>query len=387
MKERRKETEKKDSTTTSAHLLCLDRQKALDTVRREMEDVSWVKKCLEDISPVRQYLMKYYRTGRFHIVDAIECHTGNINVVFIYAFNRSRDLGKPLELCVKRYLPFPKRDPNYSFPPCLLARGVNEWRYYKIFHRLLRGTHGVRILKPIYYDKGMDWLILPAIKEERLYLDCMTDEKVGLQAARNLASLLARIQNTTYGVKPSLSGVDTFKQRLQYRCHIASKSITESVLQEYLRDFQDNSTRSDRCVVHNSFSPKNVFVDEHGCVSLFDFEFSTLGDPAADVGYMLGHLLLCMLTNPAQEDEYRKIMKVFVTEYERNICGRLKRDYSHSIVPRIVKYIGLVLLYRAGQVDHNREVQNQQNTELLISKGKDIFKRNWYDLNLYFALK
>lgn len=49
------------------------------------------------------------------------------------------------------------------------------------------------------------------------------------------------------------------------------------------------------CLIHGDFTPNNLFIDDVGNITTFDFDFATPGNVAYDVGTMLGHLLLAII--------------------------------------------------------------------------------------------
>jgi tRNA A-37 threonylcarbamoyl transferase component Bud32 len=68
------------------------------------------------------------------------------------------------------------------------------------------------------------------------------------------------------------------------------------------------------CLVHGDFSPKNVLVGPD-LLWVIDFEVAHFGDPAFDVAFMLTHLLLKAVHQPADASAYRHAFDRLLAAY------------------------------------------------------------------------
>jgi len=69
-----------------------------------------------------------------------------------------------------------------------------------------------------------------------------------------------------------------------------------------------------QCLVHGDYSPKNVLLGEGG-LWVVDYEVAHYGDPAFDLAFMLHHLLLKAVHNPAHSTALRACSGRFLAGY------------------------------------------------------------------------
>lgn len=53
-------------------------------------------------------------------------------------------------------------------------------------------------------------------------------------------------------------------------------------MQKMIDLLSEDLIKNEICIVHSDFKPNNIFVDKHGNIIIVDFEFSHIGDPAAE---------------------------------------------------------------------------------------------------------
>jgi tRNA A-37 threonylcarbamoyl transferase component Bud32 len=68
------------------------------------------------------------------------------------------------------------------------------------------------------------------------------------------------------------------------------------------------------CLVHGDFSPKNVLVGD-GRLWVLDWEVAHRGDPVFDLAFLLTHLLLKAIHQPARRAAYRHCADAFLDTY------------------------------------------------------------------------
>jgi 5-methylthioribose kinase len=86
------------------------------------------------------------------------------------------------------------------------------------------------------------------------------------------------------------------------------------------------------CLVHGDFSPKNVLVGDAGALWLIDFEVAHAGDPAFDLGFMLNHLMLKAIHQPAGFERYEHAAASFWAAYRAGVGGALTPDPAYVVL-------------------------------------------------------
>src|SRR5699024_9790070 len=94
------------------------------------------------------------------------------------------------------------------------------------------------------------------------------------------------------------------------------------------------------CLVHGDLSPKNVLVGD-GRVWIIDFEVAHRGEPRFDLAFLLCHLLLKSVHQPARATAHAAAARAFVDAY------RSVPDAPGGIVDAVLSaHVGCLLLAR-----------------------------------------
>jgi len=131
----------------------------------------------------------------------------------------------------------------------------------------------------------------------KLFEDIISKE-VNLNASKKLAEIAATLANNTYGkIKPlrSVTGDKKIKfTKLKYQClDVYSKldSQSKKLVKEAQTKLVKESMKINKVLVHGDYHPRNILV-EGPKVGTVDLEEAHLGDPAFDIGILLGSYLL-----------------------------------------------------------------------------------------------
>ena len=107
------------------------------------------------------------------------------------------------------------------------------------------------------------------------------------------------------------------------------------------------SAHDRRALVHGDFSPKNIIVSGAGDearVLLLDFEVAHLGNPVFDLAFMLNHLTLKAIYNPALAGRYSEAGASFWYAYLGAVGSSMSQGDSLEI--DTVRQLGALLLAR-----------------------------------------
>lgn len=94
-------------------------------------------------------------------------------------------------------------------------------------------------------------------------------------------------------------------------------------------------------LLHADYCPKNLFALPNGRASVIDFELGTgVGEPAYDLGFLLGHYFLQTSRNGQVPGITWSAMRVIISAYEEQTPA------DSNLKPRAQKYAGATIFYR-----------------------------------------
>ncbi len=175
----------------------------------------------------------------------------------------------------------------------------------------------------------------------------LRDQRIfSLNVAANLGTFLGVLHRSTYNVAEPIRGRredDEFFwiRFLRLRTIDATINIREDaqhIMMDFVKDVEDN--HSYWVLMNMDCCPKNVLERPDGSVGVIDFEEATaVGDPAYDVGFLLGHYVIDSLLQghpPRALDAIRAISDSYLAASPE--CP--------TLTTRLPKYIAGILLYR-----------------------------------------
>ncbi len=119
-----------------------------------------------------------------------------------------------------------------------------------------------------------------------------------------------------------------------------------------------------RCLVHGDFSPKNVLVGEDD-LWVIDFEVAHVGNPVFDLAFLLTHLILKSIHQPAHADAYRTCAARFLECYGKSAgAGFVPSDENLAL------QVGCITLARVdGKSPAEYLTQSQRERAWRVGSG------------------
>ena len=91
--------------------------------------------------------------------------------------------------------------------------------------------------------------------------------------------------------------------------------------------------------------PKTIFERSDGSIGIVDFELaSAIGDPAYDLGFLIGHYLIMAVIHRTRPDASINAIKCILNGYDKEMNGLTDESFTE----RLIKYSGAILLYRVA---------------------------------------
>lgn len=175
-------------------------------------------------------------------------------------------------------------------------RQFAEVRALRIFEKAV----GYGIAPHVYYHDTENMIMVISevcTPRARLFEDVIHKE-INLTASKKLAEVAVKLVNNTYNkVKPIRSISDDKKVKfikLKYQCFDVCDNLDSRVkdlVKETQIEFAKESMKINKVLVHGDYHPRNILVDGTK-VGTVDLEEAHLGDPAFDIGILLGSYLL-----------------------------------------------------------------------------------------------
>ena len=166
----------------------------------------------------------------------------------------------------------------------------------------------------------------------RPWQELLLEGNADREVAARVGSLLASLHRGTAGdreVAASFADVEVFDQ-LRVDPYYRALARRWPSLARALGGYVDQLERTRVCLVHAGCAPENVLVGEEG-LWLLDFEVAHVGDPAFDLAFMLGHLMLKAIHRPAASARYRACAAGFVDAYEAERGAAVASDPEYVL--------------------------------------------------------
>lgn len=232
--------------------------------------------------------------------------------------------------------------------------------------------------KVFFVDEENFILILSDVREDSpVLVDELASGKVHPETGRSLGRTLGMLHGKTWEAKPSHFDLDQEKNQKQLKRHFfnrleQAKEIDPKVVQEIV----DESKKAGCTFVAGDFASKNIFIHPKGEISFVDLERSFVGDPAFDLGFLIGHYLIELGNQPEIKEELLELVKEFTASYREAMQeNRIPAEEIEMILKRGARFAGATILYRlygrakAGEISEEaRRYLHPKGIELL--KGK-----------------
>ncbi len=270
------------------------------------------------------------------------------NLVYQYTLQITGTIRNPHNLIVyaKSYSSFTKGDPSYVFEDDLKLRSLREAAALNEFTELKISQ--LSIPSVILCDSERELLITLGLENggKAIRLNPTTDSDCEYLCL--VCSVLAKVHCQTYS--PILMvhhNTHAMASTLFFRGTLARQLAEKNVgfaisWQTFIEDTLSRSF----CRLHGNLTPRNIIMLGDSRLAFFDFEFSMYGDPAFDIGTLLGHYILEMIVHPTTTFEIQANLLSAWDAYSKNLYFYSKVELGELEV-RAIKYIALTLLYRS----------------------------------------
>ena len=230
------------------------------------------------------------------------------------------------------------------------------------------------------YDEMNNILILSDVRGGgELLQNALLSGDFDTNIASNIGIFLGLSHKLTYGFRNTVrDDIEEDKKNWEIFLNMRTRGIASSQklskkvgseLGRFYYDVLNNNTYD--VLINMDCCPKNIFQRKDKSIGVIDFELASgVGDPAYDVGFILGHYFLFSILKDNPKNAIDSIHAIVDTYVE--CIGDLNIG---DLISRVIKYAGAVMPYRvvgsspAGYIPKDRH-------EELISKGSRIILSN-----------
>jgi len=183
--------------------------------------------------------------------------------------------------------------------------------------------------------------------------------------AARAAKLMATIHSASWGDSEVQAGFQTWPNffALRVEPYLLTTGSRHPKLRSWFEEEAGRLSRTGLALVHGDFSPKNILIHRERLV-LLDCEAAWFGDPAFDAAFLLNHLFLKALHQPAGREDYLRLAGVGWAEYGAGLADR----FDERLRSRIGKLLLMLMLAR---------IDGKSPVEYIVEERKREFVRDF----------
>lgn len=260
--------------------------------------------------------------------------------------------------------------------PADVSRVHNEASAARAYERII-AERGLPAQVPSVRFEDADAHVIAvdcAPDDATMWKAALLDGRVDVDVARTVGRVLGAVHDVASddeNLRSEFANKTPFEQlRVDpYHRTVAERhpDVADAVRAEITR-----VTSVERTLVHGDYSPKNVLVAD-GVPWILDFEVAHWGDPAFDAAFMLNHLFIKSVHDPARSDLLREAAGAFWRAYDGAVPWDIERE--------TVAELGVLMLARVDgkspveYVDRATEDALRRGAKRLILEGVSSLDR------------
>lgn len=251
---------------------------------------------------------------------------------------------------------YPVQCKTSNLPSLDQERGLVEARTLKTVKKPLLdsvGTPTLREYSPEYHCSLLEDL---SPKEPILTKNINYDSNfsIGQSLGRWLSTFHYSVRSPFENFLKRTSVYDTVRKS---RISAASELLDRSDRNLFEEDVRFEHEHSRQVRLHGDFTPKNILIGKEHDPYLIDFEFCGKGAAEEDLGFFIGDVIWCRLTDMLGPEAAEQLIKGFLSGYESAYS-----DPEIVLPSRVLNWAAVTLFYRIrypdsmpGQTKHIRE--------------------------------
>lgn len=229
-----------------------------------------------------------------------------------------------------------------------VERIENEFNTLKIMHNYKPSSLRAIFPEIISFNKKDNILVTKDLNKNICLQHDLENGIFDPYIARNISLYLSNQHAATFNKKIIIRRrKDKELEHWDFFLSLRTKDLltsSASFLEKELEETYNNGIKhSCDVLLHMDFCPKNIIYNKKKQIAIVDFEFSSgIGDPAYDMGFMLGHYLVFAIVKTEKQKAICAIYDAF-RAYIDNVSHI--KEFG-DIEKRIWKYAACTMLYR-----------------------------------------
>jgi len=328
--------------------------------------------CVDNIKDYIQKIKTHLPFKIERIISVDEIPSGFCNVNYVFRIDIDANDGEKT-VYIKQARPYVKIDSKMRFSP---DRICYEYKTIKIIAKIIGQEVVPRVL---YFDRKNFVMVMEDLKRDGEVL--AIELKNGLikpEIGKKFGKLLGILHGKTFGKNIVIRNYKKDKEMFEFNYNFrtsGARKFDENSVERLVNE----SKRFKKSLIISDLASKNVFVEGDN-VRLYDFEGAHFGDPAWDVGFILGHFILEVVHRPQISKDVKELIKNFMKSYRLKMLEcNINPDYIEGIEERATKFMGTTILHRvAGGVKGGKRVYKkyiaEENLQKIIDVGLILLK-------------
>lgn len=274
----------------------------------------------------------------------------------IYRVTLDTDQGM-VDVYLRQALDHIRVDPPAKVPP---ERIFYEERVLRQLSEIFEREITPRVL---YSDRDNFLLVLSDVGQgASVLVDELAGGRVHPETGKAIGDTLGTMHGKMWGGAFELDPGSN-ERRLQRHFYNRLKQAREIDLKA-TQDLIDESASAPQTFVAGDFASKNILVTGKD-IHFVDLERSFVGDPAFDIGFLMGHYLVEMGNNPELQRDIKKLVKLVMKAYtDRLTHFGIDNLAVERIEGRAVRFAGATILYRLFGRAKAGEIKNESITRM-----------------------
>ncbi|MBI2654881.1 hypothetical protein HYX06_00455 [Candidatus Woesearchaeota archaeon] len=247
----------------------------------------------------------------------------------------------------------------------------------------------IELPKILKYDKENNILIISDVKKGGTLLEeSLLNGNFNAKTAYNLGKFLGLSHKNTIGRNITIRGseendVDNWEIFLKMRTTgiLQKEKFSDDVVKNVNDVYEDvKYNYINNVVINMDCCPKNVFERKNGSIGLVDFELASgIGDPAYDLGFLIGHYLIMLAIRTDKVEEAISSIQSILKGYREEM--NFLNDKNDN--ERLVKYSGMIMIYRVAGSSPAPYIKADK-MPLIKEIGIQLITRNFHNFDEVF---
>lgn len=298
------------------------------------------------VLPNLPYLAEYVAA------EEVKRHTYVNNIWRVTLSSKDKD---EHDIYLRQALDYIKVEPEVKVPP---QRIFYECAILQRLSNEIFCDFDYEVAPKVYHlDEENFVLVLSDVRKgSPILVDELSSDRVHPEIGENLGKVLATMHQETWGIETFELNKKGNEKQLQRHFYNRLEQTTD-LFPELMRKLIKESSQGTKTFVAGDFASKNIFVHSNGTISFVDLERSFVGDPAFDIGFLLGHYQLEVLQKDELVKDYNILKNRFDVSYRKHLHQPQK--IVDGIFDRSARFIGTTILYRlygrakSGEINKN----------------------------------